>query len=86
MTNMKNTTTIQKQATNGLIYHVSQTFQVGDTVLIHNCSNGEVFYSAVICDYFKFANGSHRAVLFNPICNSKYENTLENALVVNSIS
>ena len=82
---MENTTTIQKQATNGLIYHVSQTFKVGDTVLIHNSSNGEVFYSALICDYFQFENGLHHAVFFNPICNSKYENNLENALVVNSI-
>lgn len=80
---MKNTTsTIQKKAPNGIIYQVSQIFQVGDTVCIHNCITGEVSYSAVIKSYTKLANGSHFAVLFNPSNNGKYENTLGTALVV----
>ena len=80
---MKNTTsTIQKKAPNGVIYQVSQTFQVGDYVSIHNSMTGEVSYSAVIKSYGKLANGSHFAVLFNSMNNGKYENTLGTALVV----
>jgi hypothetical protein len=86
MTNkMKNTTlTIDKKAPNGVIYQVSQTFQVGDTVCIHNCITGKVSYSAVIKSYTKLANGSHIAVLFNSLNNGMYSNTLGTALVVNT--
>jgi hypothetical protein len=86
MTNdMKNTTvTIGKKAPNGTIYQVSQTFKVGDSVLIHNCITGEVSYAAVIKNYTKLANGSHIAVLFNSLNNGIYSNTLGTALVVNT--
>ena len=81
---MKNTNqnTIVKTAPNGAIYQVSQTFEVGDSVLIHNCITGKVSYSAVIKSYTKLANGSHIAVLFNSLNNGMYSNTLGTALIV----
>lgn len=82
---MKNTTlTIDKKSPMGVIYQVSQTFQVGDTVFIHNCITGKISYSAVIKSYTKLANGSHIAVLFNSLNNGMYSNTLGTALVVNT--
>ena len=81
---MKNTNqnTIVKTAPNGVNYQVSQTFKVGDSVLIHNCITGQVSYAAVIKNYTKLGNGSHIAVLFNSLNNGIYSNTLGTALIV----